>query len=107
MDDSNKGISRKIYLQEEKRNFTLSVTIYVPSSTRPIGCKLQKCSISKIFLNSHSQIGRVKEDPYSLVSVPGKGTKKNLRSYPWQNEFIEEGTERIPQGKDGLSQERS
>ena len=106
MDDSNKGISRKIYLQEEKRNFTLSVTIYVPSSTRPIGCKLQKCFISKIFLNSHSQRGRV-EDPYSLVSVPGKGTKKNLRSYPWQNEFIEEGTERIPQGKDGLSQERS
>ena len=37
MDDSNEGISRKIYLQGEKRHFSLSVTVYVPGSIRPIG----------------------------------------------------------------------
>ena len=107
MDDSNEGISRKIYLQGEKRHFSLSVTVYVPSSIRPIGWKLQKCSIRKLFLNSCSQTGRVKEDPYASISVTGKDTKKNLRSYPWQNKFTEEGTEAIPQGRDGPSQERS
>lgn len=61
-----------------------------------------------MFLNSHSQIGRVlKEYSYSLVSVTCKDTKKNLRSYPWQNKSTEEGTEAIPQGRDGPSQERS
>ena len=31
-------------------------------------------------------IGRVKEDPFSWASVLGKDTKKNLRSYPWENQ---------------------
>lgn len=60
-----------------------------------------------MFLNSHSQIGRVKEYSYSLVSVTCKDTKKNLRSYPWQNKSTEEGTEVIPQRRDGPSQEKA
>ena len=54
-------------------------------------------------------VGRVKEDPTSWALVLGKDTEKNLRSYPWQNRFIEgrtKRTERAPQRRGRPSQER-
>ena len=54
-------------------------------------------------------MGRFKKDPSTWVSVLGKDTEKNLRSYPWQNRFIEgrtKRTERAPQRRGRPSQER-
>ena len=42
-------INREIYLKEEKRNFTLTVTIYMPKSLRLIGCRLKKMFYKKNF----------------------------------------------------------